>query len=93
MNAFVALIGKDVIYFGAGRARGFDTIAAETVLELKTDYPLIKLILVLPYHDQTRDWEEEYIRKYSFIKKKTYNVVFTSEHFLMGVYMSVTGIW
>ena len=36
-NAIVALIGKGVIYFGAGGARGFDTIAAETVLELKKD--------------------------------------------------------
>ncbi len=34
-NAIVALIKRGVIYYGAGGARGYDTIAAETVLELK----------------------------------------------------------
>ena len=36
------------LYFGAGGALGFDTLAAQTVLDLKKDYPQIKLILVLP---------------------------------------------
>ena len=71
-NAIVALIGKGVIYFGAGGARGFDTIAAETVLELKKDYPQIKLILVLPCPDQTKGWKEGDIRKYNIIKEKAY---------------------
>ena len=47
--AITALIEKGIIYYSAGGARGFDTNAAETVLELKEDYHQIKLILVLPY--------------------------------------------
>ena len=39
-----ALIEQGVIYYGAGGARGFDTLAAEAVLELKGKYPQIKLI-------------------------------------------------
>lgn len=35
-------------YFGAGGALGFDTLAAQTVLNLKSDMPQIRLILVLP---------------------------------------------
>lgn len=46
------LIQQGVIYFGAGGALGFDTLAAEAVLELKQQYPFIKLILVLPCPDR-----------------------------------------
>ena len=42
-----ALIHRGVVYFEAGGALGFDTMAARAVLELKKDYPLIKLILVV----------------------------------------------
>ncbi len=39
------LIGQGIVYFGAGGALGFDTLAAQTVLRLKKKYPQIKLIL------------------------------------------------
>ena len=35
----VSLIEKGVIFYGAGGALGFDTIAVECVLELKEKYP------------------------------------------------------
>ena len=47
-NAIVSLIHSGYLYFGAGGALGFDTLAAQTVLRLRRSYPLIKLILVLP---------------------------------------------
>lgn len=83
-NAIIELIEKGVIYFGAGGARGFDTIAAETVLELKNDYPQIKLILVLPCPDQTKGWKEGDIRKYNIIKENADKVVFTADHYFSG---------
>ena len=43
-----ALIKRCVVYFGVGGALGFDTIAAEAVLELRKKYPQIRLILVSP---------------------------------------------
>ena len=43
-------------YFGAGGALGFDTLAAQTVINLKEQYPNIKLILVLPCKDQGSRW-------------------------------------
>lgn len=42
------LILQGVCVFAAGGAIGFDTLAAEVVLELRNKYPQIKLILVLP---------------------------------------------
>ena len=46
------------VYFGAGGALGFDTLAAQTVLKLKGRYQDIKLILVLPCKTQTSGWKQ-----------------------------------
>ncbi|MBQ9383675.1 MAG: DUF1273 family protein [Ruminiclostridium sp.] len=40
------LDGSDMFY--AGGAMGFDTLAAQTVIELKASYPWITLVLLLP---------------------------------------------
>jgi len=82
--AIISLIEKGVVYYGAGGARGFDTIAAETVLELKKDYPQIKLILVLPCPEQTKGWDEKDIQKYAEIKDRADKVVYTSGHYFRG---------
>lgn len=55
----IKLINDGVIYFGCGGAIGFDTLAAETVLDLKQTYPHIKLILVLPCNNHTEKWNEK----------------------------------
>ena len=71
-------------YFGAGGARGFDTVAAMAVLELKEVYPDIRLILVFPCRNQTRGWRETDIQRYEWIKSKADKVVYTSEHYYNG---------
>ena len=83
-TAIIALIEKGVIYYGAGGARGFDTIAAETVLELKKDYPQIKLILVLPCPEQTKGLKEDERRRYRIIMEKADKIVFISDHYYRG---------
>ena len=71
-------------YFGAGGALGFDTLAAQTVLELKNEYPQIRLILVLPCHDQTRGWKEADVAEYERIMKAADKVTYTSEQYYSG---------
>lgn len=51
------LIKIGIIYFGSGGALGFDTLAAQAVLELKKQYPIIKLIMVYPCKNQTLFWK------------------------------------
>lgn len=63
---------------------GFDTLAAKTVLDLKKDYPDIKLILVLPCRNQTRGWKEKDIETYESIKAQADKVVYTSEQYFRG---------
>ena len=52
------LIATGCIDFLSGAARGFDTIAAETVLELRKEFPWVSLTLVLPFDKQADKWDE-----------------------------------
>ena len=77
-------IQEGYCYFGAGGALGFDTLAANTVLQLKAKYPSIKLILVLPCRSQTRGWKQSDIEEYERIKSEADKVVYTSEEYYSG---------
>ena len=83
-DAVIASIKYGYLYFGAGGALGFDTLAAQTVLDLKKDYPQIKLILVLPCKTQTRGWKQEDIEEYNRIMKAADKVVYTSQDYYNG---------
>ncbi|MCQ4770305.1 SLOG family protein [Intestinimonas massiliensis] len=72
------------LYFGAGGALGFDTLAANTVIKLRAKHPDIKLILVLPCKTQTRGWKQSDIEEYERIIKAADKVVYTSENYFSG---------
>ena len=78
------MIKAGYLYFGAGGALGFDTLAALTVLELKKEYPRIKLILVLPCVNQTRGWNKKDVEVYDYIKSKCDKCVYTSQEYTNG---------
>lgn len=78
------LIDEGVIYFGAGGAIGFDTLAANAVLELKAFNPKIKLILVLPCKEQTSLWNYKDINVYNNIIRRADKVVYLSEKYTAG---------
>ena len=67
-NEIVTAIQNGYTFFYAGGAIGFDTMAAQAVLELKAQYPYIKLILVLPCVNQTDGWEQSDIDEYERIR-------------------------
>ena len=79
-----ALINNGYQFFGTGGALGFDTIAAQTVLELKEKYTHIKLILVLPCPNQTRGWNDTDKQIYDYIKSRADKVVYTSQEYWRG---------
>lgn len=78
------LVEDGYIYFGAGGALGFDTLAAKAVLDLRAEHPQIKLILVLPCLSQTRGWSARDIEIYEDIKSKADKVVYTSQEYTRG---------
>lgn len=83
-SVLLQLIGDGFRFFCAGGALGFDTLAAETVLHLKMQYPKIRLILVLPCYEQTRGWKSEDVRRYEAIRQKADKVIYTAEHYTRG---------
>lgn len=83
-SEITAMIQQGVIYFGAGGALGFDTMAAQTVLALREQYPQIKLILVLPCKTQTRGWNEEEKATYENIKKACDKYIYISDAYTYG---------
>ncbi len=75
--------------FAAGGARGFDALAAETVLELRKKYPQIALILVLPFRNQymeEKTWTEAEIRQYETIKLHASEIIYIGETYVRGCY-------
>lgn len=50
--------------FLTGMAEGFDMIAAETIIELKKDFPNVKLIAVVPCKDQEKHWKPSQQERY-----------------------------
>ena len=83
-SVLIESIERGYCYFGAGGALGFDTIAAQTVLDLRNQYPSIKLILVLPCLSQTKGWKTEDIMEYERIKASADKVVYTSQEYHRG---------
>ena len=80
----IDLIKGGIIFFGAGGALGFDTLAALTVLSLREQYPQVKLILVLPCRNQDKCWSEGEKKIYNHILESADKVVYLSEHYHKG---------
>lgn len=85
-NVIESLIKTGYCYFGAGGALGFDTLASELILDLKSEYPHIKLILVLPYFAQAKGWNEYERKHYEEIKRQADKVVYTSDGYTKGCF-------
>lgn len=80
-EALVEAIKNGYRFFGSGGALGFDMLAAQAVLELKEEYPEIRLILVLPCLSQAKYWKIEDMRKYEQIKKDADKIVYVSKEY------------
>lgn len=63
---------------------GFDTLAAQTILDLRMKYPQIKLILVLPCKSQADRWSQKDKEIYEDIKIQADKVIYTSEDYTKG---------
>lgn len=83
-HTIIRLIKRGIRFYGAGGARDYDTLAAQTVLRLKEHYPYIKLILVLPCPTQTRNWPAADATEYERIKALADKVVYTSQVYTTG---------
>lgn len=78
------LISSGIIYFEAGGALGFDTLAAVCVIKLRKIHPQIKLVLVLPNKDQCKYWDKEDRDIYNKILSEADNIIYTSDKYFTG---------
>lgn len=78
-NAEKLIIEKDVDTFISGAALGFDTIAAETIYELKKKYQHIKLILYLPCYGQSKLWGDDEKFRYRMLLAKADDYTYITE--------------
>ena len=69
------LIDKGVDSFLSSCRLGFETLAALTVIKMKSGcYFSSNLLLVLPKEEQHKNWSKKDIQKYEYIKKNMYSV-------------------
>lgn len=76
------LINEDgITHFYTGGALGFDTLAADVVLEMRRMFPDIQLTVAVPYPDQSKEWSMEDRMRYDEIKSQADFVEFVSPEF------------
>lgn len=63
-------IGRGYSSFLCGMALGFDMICAETVLDLKKQYPDIKIFGALPCKTQDLRWSQKDRERYAYISER-----------------------
>ena len=83
------LIQQGYQRFCAGGARGFDALASRVVLQLREKYPLVQLVLVLPFRNQYRHetgWTEEDIAEYHRLKEAACEVIHLQQDYSRGCY-------
>jgi len=78
------LIAQGVQYFGVGGALGFDMLAALSILDLREQYPGIRLVLILPCKDHDFGWPGEDRNLFRRVAKQADKIVYTAEKFYNG---------
>ena len=72
------LYDRGIRNYCCGGALGFDTLAAQVVLEFRKEKPDARLVLILPCHTQTRFWIPKDIEVYEEIKSLADEVIYTN---------------
>lgn len=75
------LYNNGITNFISGGALGFDTLAAESVIKLRSQYSDIKLILALPCKDQASKWNKIQKTQYTKLLGSADEVVYVSDNY------------
>ena len=70
--------------FLCGGARGFDTLAAQEVLQFREAHKEVRLVLVIPCADQTNRWPAEDRKTWEMIRGQSDEVRILSESYYTG---------
>ena len=78
------LVDRGITTFIAGGAMGFDTLAANAVLDARERHPDVHLILALPCEDQTHGWRADAVAEYTRIRERADHVKVLSPTYHRG---------
>ena len=84
--ALRALMADGVESFYNGLAMGFDLLTAELILELKKEYPNVKLYGCVPFYGQENLFTENDKKNYQKIISQCDEVAILSDRYYKGVY-------
>ena len=73
-----------VTIFYARGCTGFDTLAAQAVLEYRAEHPEVKPIVVVPYRDQSKAWTQEDKTEHNHILAAASDTVCLADHYYNG---------
>lgn len=81
-----AIVNAKITEFYNGGAIGWDTLTAQTVLQLREKYSHIKLHMILPCHpeNQSYKWSENQKQIYFSILKQANSVEQIANHYFTG---------
>lgn len=70
--------------FFAGGAKGFDMLAAESVIMNKKKYPNVKPDIIHPYKDYTKYWDSNCVSRFNKICENADKVEYISDTYWRG---------
>lgn len=73
------LAAQGVLWFWAGGALGFDTLAELTVMKVREQTPAVRLGLLLPGRDQAAGWHPANAAVYNLIRSRADAVEYAGE--------------
>ena len=85
-RALERLIADGYATFISGCARGFDTMAAEAVLELRKTYPWIQLEMVSPWDGQANKWSDADKMRRARLFEQADEIIYISHVYSREVY-------
>ncbi len=75
------LYEKGIKIFISGGALGFDMVASITVINMKTVYRDINIILALPCYDHMLKWQDKYINHYNEIYNRCDKIIYVTDNY------------
>lgn len=84
LKLITALAETGVCNFIAGGALGFDTLAANAVIEAREHNSDINLTLALPCKEQAKNWNLKNIKEYNNILSLADKVIYVSDDYYNG---------
>ena len=77
-------IEQGYLYFGAGGALGFDTLAAKLIIRFKLSHPDARLRIVAPCRNQSDSWSKAQVGMYEYTLSNADEIEYMTDEYEDG---------